>query len=93
MNGITHNNHGGAIIDGDAIDMLRLTMLLRCLGMEIKGIKMVRHSVCAQVKREYGFKGKPQAVHDQLAAYVKERLAAQAATQADVDALLSVGTP
>lgn len=91
MKGIEHNEGGSVMFTGEAITTLRLTMLLRGLGLEMKGIKMVRHSVYAQVKRELGFKGNKQSVYDQLAEHIRGVLQKQEATKKDVDALLDVG--
>ena len=91
MKGVDNHEGGGATFTGEGITLLRLTMMLRCLGLENKGIKMVRHSVYAQVKRELGFKGNKVAVYDQLANHVREELARREATDADVDSLLAVG--
>ena len=67
MEGI-EKHEGGITFTGAGIDLLRLTTMLRALKLEIKGIKMVRHSVYAQAKRELGFKGNKQKVYDQLLA-------------------------
>jgi len=57
----------------------------------MKGHRMVRHSVYAQVKRELGFRGGKQAVYDQLLAHVQAKLSEAQASAEDVDALLGVG--
>jgi hypothetical protein len=94
MKGIdNHEEGGGTTFTGEGIKMLRLTMMLRCLGAEMKGIKMVRHSVYAQVKRELGFKGGKQAVYDQLVAHIQAQLEANQATEEDVDSLLAGTRP
>lgn len=91
MEGVKHNEGGGTTFTGAGIGMLRETMMLRCLSMEIKGIKMVRHSVYAQVKREYGFKGSKQKVLEQLIAHVKTKMQESGASQQDIDAMFAVG--
>jgi uncharacterized protein YvpB len=88
MDGIQHNQ-GSTTFTGQGMEMLRLTMMLRCLGMEMKGLKMVRHSVYAQAKRELGFKGNKQAVYDQLAAHIRAKLQESKASEADLDALIA----
>jgi len=88
MDGIERSS-GGTMFTGNGIAMLRLTTMLRCLGLEIKGIKMVRHSVYAQAKRELGFKGNKQSVYNQLAAHVREKLRENGATDEDVESLLA----
>jgi hypothetical protein len=88
MDGIDRHD-GGITFTGGGIALLRLTTMLRCLGMEMKGIKMVRWSVYAQAKRELGFKGNKQAVYDQLVAHIQDVLRESGATAADVDALLA----
>lgn len=94
MKGIdNHEEGGGTTFTGEGIKMLRLTMMLRCLGAEMKGIKMVRHSVYAQVKRELGFKGGKQAVYDQLLAHIHQKLREGGATDADVDSLVAGTRP
>lgn len=92
MDGIERHG-GGATFTGKGINVLRLTTMLRCLGMEIKGIRMVRWSVYAQAKKEFGFKGSKAAVYAQLLAHVKKTLGDSGATTEDVDALLAVGKP
>ena len=92
MDGIDRHD-GGITFTGGGIALLRLTTMLRCLGMEMKGIKMVRHSVYAQAKRELGFKGSKQAVYDQLVAHIQAELAKNEATEEDVDSLLAGTRP
>jgi len=87
MDGI-ERHESSTTFTGQGIAMLRLTTMLRCLGMEIKGIRMVRHSVYAQAKRELGFRGGKQSVYDQLTAHIRGLLAQSEATESDVDALL-----
>lgn len=87
MEGIEKSD-SGTTFTGAGIEMLRLTTMLRCLKMEIKGFKMVRHSVYAQVKREMGFKGNKQAVYDQLMSHLQTKIEANKATMNDVDSLL-----
>jgi hypothetical protein len=91
MKGVEHNPHGGATFTGEGITMLRETMMLRCLKMEIKGIKMVRHSVYAQVKREFGFKGSKEKVLQQLIDHIKKQMQEKGATEQDIDAMFAVG--
>jgi len=87
MNGI-ERHESGTTFTGQGIAMLRLTTMLRCLGMEMRGIRMVRHSVYAQVKRELGFRGNKQLVVYQLAAHIRTLLAQSEASASDIDALL-----
>jgi hypothetical protein len=93
MDGIEQHEGGGVTFTGNGMYLLRLTTMLRCLGMEIKGIRMVRHSVYAQAKREFGFKGNKQKVYDQLAEYVKKTLESEKANDSDVDALIRGSGP
>jgi hypothetical protein len=89
MDGIERTSTGGTTFTGSGIVLLRFTTMLRCLRMEMKGIKMVRHSVYAQAKREMGFKGNKQAVYDQLLAHVQGLLKESGASDADIDSLLA----
>lgn len=91
MEGVKHGPGGGATFTGAGIAMLRETMMLRCLSAEIKGIKMVRHSVYAQVKREYGFKGSKEKVLQQLIDHIKGKMKEAGATEQDIDAMFAVG--
>lgn len=91
MDGVKHDPQGGTMFTGEGVKMLRETMMLRCLSMEIKGIKMVRHSVYAQVKREYGFKGNKESVLKQLTEHIKTKMKEAGATEQDIDAMFAVG--
>jgi hypothetical protein len=91
MKGIEHHPGGGATFTGEGIKLLRETTMLRCLSMEIKGIKMVRHSVYAQVKREYGFKGSKEKVLQQLIDHIKTKMKEAGASEQDIDAMFAVG--
>lgn len=53
---------------------IRLLTMQNCLHAEIGGLRMVRHSVYAQVKRELGFKGNKKRVQAQLDAHIKDTL-------------------
>jgi hypothetical protein len=92
MEGIKHGEGGGTTFDASAMPILRLTMMARCLGMEIKGLRMVRHSVYAQAKRELGFRGNKESVLQQLLALIRTELQASGATREDIEALVSVGS-
>ena len=63
---------GGIMITGEHIPLYRLLVMKSALAMEIKGIKVVRHSVYAQAKREFGFKGNKEKVLAQLAQYITD---------------------
>jgi len=54
--------------------MYRLLALRSALKLEVKGIKMTRHSICKIVKDEFGFKGNKQKVLDQFDAHVNAQL-------------------
>lgn len=88
MEGI-EKHEGGTTFTGAGIELLRLTTMVRALGLENKGIKMVRHSVYAQAKRELGFKGNREKVYAQLLEHMRTQMKEKGATEADVDALLS----
>ena len=62
---------GMTIYTGEHIALYRLLAMKSALGMEIKGIKVVRHSVYAQAKRELGFRGNKLSVLRQLEEYIQ----------------------
>jgi hypothetical protein len=59
----------------EGIYMYRLLALRSALKLEVKGIKMTRHSICKIVKDEFGFKGNKQKVFEQFDAHVNALLA------------------
>lgn len=61
---------GGTMITGEHIGLYRLLVMKSALKMEIKGIRVVRHSVYAQAKRELGFRGNKEKVLAQLEQYI-----------------------
>ncbi len=63
---------GGTIFTGESISYFRLCALKSAVGLELKGIKVKRWSVTAQVKKEFGIKGNRQKVYDWLCAKVEE---------------------
>lgn len=60
------------ILTGLAIEHFRLTSILSALRLEVRGIKHSRGSVCAAVKRQYGFKGNKAKVAQQFEAYLTQ---------------------
>jgi hypothetical protein len=50
--------NGGTVVTGEGIPLMRLIVMRSALNAEDKGIKLVRHSVRAQVVRELGGKRK-----------------------------------
>jgi|LauGreDrversion4_2_1035121.scaffolds.fasta_scaffold361545_4 hypothetical protein len=58
----------------EGMDMYRLLALRSALKLEVKGIKMTRHSICKIIKDEFGFKGNKQKVLDQFDAHVNAQL-------------------
>jgi len=66
MKGIEQIEGVGIMCTGPGIAMYRLLAMKHCLKAEIQGFRMVRHSVYAQVKREFGFRGNKENVLEQL---------------------------
>jgi len=74
---ITHGT-GGTTLTGDSIDYFRLCALKSAVGLELKGIKVMRGAVVwKRVKVEFLIHGNKQAVYDWLCAKVAELQAVQ----------------
>ena len=86
------HHKGGTTFTGAAIPTLRLTMMLRGLSLELKGMRLTRGVSCyALAKKEFGFKGNKQRVYDQLLAHVRVRLDVEERTDEDRDAMIRAG--
>jgi hypothetical protein len=86
------HHKGGTTFTGAAIPTLRLTMMLKGLALELKGMKLTRGVSCyALAKQEFGFKGNKQRVYDQLLAYMRARLDVEERTDEDRDAMIRCG--
>jgi uncharacterized protein (DUF2141 family) len=64
------SNDGFVITGRENIEFYRLLTLRGALKLEVLGLRHSRGSVCALVKREFGFKGTKQRVLDQLCAHI-----------------------
>lgn len=69
---VYHYKEGGFVLTGEAIDLYRMSTLLRGLQLEMKGIRLTRKApTCYSIiKKKYGFKGNREKVLAQFEAYV-----------------------
>lgn len=64
---------GGTIITGPHIGVARLLVLRSALGLELKGIKMLRGATAyTRIKRELGLRGSRASVRAQLDRLIEE---------------------
>ena len=72
----TIDEHGNIVFEGQkSIALYRLVSLKYALKLEVRGIKMTRKSVYAQIKREFNLKGNKQKVYNQFIIIVDKALA------------------